>query len=56
MTKVTFYRGLREIGGTVVAVETEKAVCLFDFGFSVTERADSKVSLREDAPSSGRHI
>ena len=47
MTKVTFYRGLREIGGTVVAVETEKAVCLFDFGFSVTERADSKVSLRE---------
>ena len=29
MTKVTFYRGLREIGGTVVAVETEKAVYEF---------------------------
>lgn len=46
MTKITFYKGLREIGGTFVAIETEQAVCLFDFGFAVTDRGDSKVRLR----------
>ncbi len=46
MTRITFYKGLREIGGTFVAVETEKAVCMFDFGFSVSARCDGAVRLR----------
>ena len=47
MTKLTFYSGLKEIGGTVVGVETDKAICLFDFGFSYADRIDNKVSLRK---------
>lgn len=46
MTKVTFYNGLREIGGTFVAVETERAKCMFDFGFAVADRMDPAVKLR----------
>ena len=46
MTKITFYKGLRVIGGTVVAVETDRAVCLFDFGFTVADRADESIRLR----------
>ena len=46
MTKLKFYSGLKEIGGTVVAVETEKSICLFDFGFANADRLDSKVLLR----------
>ncbi len=34
MTKMKFYSGLKEIGGTVIGVETEKASCLFDCGFA----------------------
>ena len=47
MTKLKFYSGLREIGGTVVGVETEKAICYFDFGFAVADRLDHKVHLRK---------
>lgn len=48
MTKITFYKGLRVIGGTFVAVETERAVCMFDFGFTVSDRADESIRLRPD--------
>ena len=34
MTTLTFYNGLREIGGTFVVVETDEARCMFDFGFA----------------------
>jgi mRNA degradation ribonuclease J1/J2 len=47
MTKLKFYSGLKEIGGTVVGIETESTICYFDFGFSVADRLDSKVHLRE---------
>ncbi len=47
MTKLKFYSGLKEIGGTVVAVETDKAICLFDFGFSYADRIDDKVRMRK---------
>ncbi len=47
MTKLTFYSGLKEIGGTLVGVETDRAVCFFDFGFSNADRLDSKVPLRK---------
>ncbi len=46
MTKLRFYSGLREIGGTVVAVETDKAVCIFDFGYAYVERMDDKINHR----------
>ena len=36
MTTLTFYNGLREIGGTFVVVETDEARCMFDFGFAET--------------------
>lgn len=47
MTKLKFYSGLREIGGTLVGVETDSTICYFDFGFSYAERLDSKVNLRK---------
>ena len=47
MTKMKFYSGLKEIGGTVIGVETDKAICLFDFGFAYADRIDSKVPLRK---------
>ena len=47
MTELKFYSGLREIGGTVVAIETEKAVCLFDFGYAYVERMDDKIHPRK---------
>ncbi len=47
MTKLRFHSGLREIGGTVVAVETQSTICYFDFGFSYADRIDNKVNLRE---------
>ena len=37
MTTLTFYNGLREIGGTFVVVETDEARCMFDFGFAVMD-------------------
>ncbi|MBO6240277.1 MAG: MBL fold metallo-hydrolase [Butyrivibrio sp.] len=46
MTKLKFYSGLREIGGTVVAVETKKAICIFDFGYAHADRIDDKVKVR----------
>lgn len=49
MTKLRFYNGLREIGGTFVEVETEKAKCMFDFGFAVADRLDDKVKMRKEA-------
>ena len=48
MTKITFYKGLRVIGGTFVSVETDRAVCMFDFGFTVSDRADESIRLRPD--------
>ncbi len=47
MTKITFYKGLNVIGGTFIKVETEKAVLMFDFGFTVMRDIDSNVRLRE---------
>ncbi len=47
MTKLRFHSGLREIGGTVVAVETQSTICYFDFGFSYADRIDNKVNLRK---------
>lgn len=48
MTNLKFYSGLREIGGTVVAVETDKAICIFDFGYAHADRIDDKVKVRKD--------
>lgn len=48
MTKLSFYNGLREIGGTFVVVETEYAKCMFDFGFAVADRGDDKIHKRKD--------
>lgn len=48
MTKISFFNGLREIGGTFVAVETERAKCMFDFGFAVAGRMDAKIRKRKD--------
>ncbi len=47
MAELKFYSGLREIGGTVVAIETEKAVCIFDFGYAYVDRMDDKIHLRK---------
>lgn len=47
MTTITFYNGLREIGGTFVVVETEQARCMFDFGFAVMDRMDEKIAIRK---------
>jgi mRNA degradation ribonuclease J1/J2 len=47
MTELKFYSGLKEIGGTLVAVETDSTICLFDFGFSNADILDSKVKLRK---------
>lgn len=49
MTNVTFIHGLTEIGGTFVKVETDGAICLFDFGFAVANRIDPAVRLRPEA-------
>ena len=46
MTTLTFYNGLREIGGTFVVVETDEARCMFDFGFAVMDRMDNKIAVR----------
>lgn len=48
MTKLNFYNGLREIGGTFVEVETERAKCMFDFGFAEADRIDKNIKLRKD--------
>lgn len=48
MTKLNFFNGLREIGGTFVEVETDKAKCMFDFGFAVADRMDKNVRDRKD--------
>lgn len=48
MTKLSFYNGLREIGGTFVVVETDTTKCMFDFGFSAANRMDAKVVQRDD--------
>ncbi len=48
MTKISFYNGLREIGGTFVIVETEEARCMFDFGFAVSGRMDAKMRTRKN--------
>lgn len=46
MTKTTFYQGLKQIGGTFVTVETERAICMFDFGFAISDRADDRIKKR----------
>ncbi|MCR4901954.1 MAG: hypothetical protein K6A23_03785 [Butyrivibrio sp.] len=45
MTKLKFYNGLREIGGTFVAVETDTTRCMFDFGFANADIIDNKVKV-----------
>ena len=47
MTKMSFFNGLKEIGGTFVAIETDKAVCMFDFGFAVQKNVDGKIFRRK---------
>lgn len=47
MTKISFFNGLREIGGTFVAIETERTKCMFDFGFAVAGRMDAKIRKRK---------
>lgn len=47
MTKLNFFNGLREIGGTFIEVETDKAKCMFDFGFAVADRLDKNVRVRK---------
>lgn len=49
MTKITFYKGLKEIGGTFVCVETDSTRCMFDYGFAVNDRVDSKILKRQDS-------
>lgn len=44
MTKLGFYNGLKEIGGTFVVVETDTARCMFDFGFANADIIDNKIS------------
>ena len=48
MTKISFFNGLKEIGGTFVAIETENTKCMFDFGFAVAGRMDAKIRKRKD--------
>ena len=48
MTRISFYNGLREIGGTFVAIETKEAVCIFDFGFAVSGRSDERILKRDE--------
>ncbi|MBP3487176.1 MAG: hypothetical protein J6K53_02145 [Roseburia sp.] len=48
MTKICFYNGLREIGGTFVEVRTDKAKCMFDFGFAVAGRMDERIKKRKE--------
>ena len=48
MTKISFFNGLKEIGGTFVAIETESTKCMFDFGFAVAGRMDAKIRKRKD--------
>lgn len=47
MTKLSFYNGLREIGGTFVVVETDYTRCMFDFGFAVAGRSDERIRKRK---------
>lgn len=49
MTKTTFYQGLKQIGGTFVTVETECAICMFDFGFAISDRADDRIKKRMES-------
>ena len=49
MTKINFYNGLTEIGGTFVSVETKKAKCMFDFGFAEQNRIDDKMNIRMES-------
>ena len=46
MTNITFYNGLREIGGTFIAIETEVSCLMFDFGFAASGRMDNKIKNR----------
>lgn len=48
MTKISFFNGLREIGGTFVAIETDSTKCMFDFGFAVAGRMDAKIRKRKE--------
>ena len=44
---VKFVNGLKEIGGTFIEVETEKARCMFDFGYARGNHIDHSIPLRE---------
>ena len=45
---VQFHKGLKEIGGTFVEVETARAKCMFDFGFARGDMLDYKIRPRKD--------
>jgi mRNA degradation ribonuclease J1/J2 len=47
MTKLRFFNGLKEIGGTFVAVETDTTRCMFDFGFANADIIDNKAKVAE---------
>ncbi|MBQ9512487.1 MAG: hypothetical protein IJR58_04780 [Lachnospiraceae bacterium] len=44
---VQFHKGLKEIGGTFVEVETARAKCMFDFGFARGDMLDYKIRPRK---------
>lgn len=46
MTKVTFYSGMRTIGGTVIAIEHKDHRLIFDFGYVVNSIFDDVLSPR----------
>ena len=43
---VKFVNGLKEIGGTFIEIETEKAKCMFDFGYAKGGFLDRAIPLR----------
>ena len=45
---VKFISGLKEIGGTFVEVETERAKCMFDFGYAKGGSLDRAIPLRRE--------
>ena len=47
MTRLRFFNGLKEIGGTFVAVETETTRCMFDFGFANADIIDNKAKVND---------
>ena len=45
---VKFVNGLKEIGGNFIEIETEKAKCMFDFGYAKGGFLDGAIPLRRE--------